>query len=144
MNIQKKIAAKILKCGESKIWIDPKRLDDVKQAITRNDVKRLIKDGIIKKMQKKGRAKKEKRKRRGRGHRKGSIKALKKRLWIKKIRALRRYLNELKHEKKISNSTYRDLYKKAKAGFFDSKAQLKIYLKRNNLFIGVNKNVQKA
>jgi large subunit ribosomal protein L19e len=46
MNLQKKIAAKILKCGEGRVWIDPKN-EKVKTAITRNDIRRFIKEGII-------------------------------------------------------------------------------------------------
>ena len=48
MNLQKKLAAKVMKCGVNKVWIDPKN-EKVKQAITRRDIRRFIKEGIIKK-----------------------------------------------------------------------------------------------
>jgi Ribosomal protein L19E len=54
VSFQKSIAAKILKCGKSRVYIDPKALDDVSEAITREDIRMLIKKGLIKKMPKKG------------------------------------------------------------------------------------------
>ena len=39
MNLQRKLAAKVLKCGENRVWIDPKN-EKVKQAITRRDIRR--------------------------------------------------------------------------------------------------------
>jgi large subunit ribosomal protein L19e len=37
-NTQKRLAADILKAGESRIWIDNDSLDEVSKAITRADV----------------------------------------------------------------------------------------------------------
>ncbi|MCS7138595.1 MAG: 50S ribosomal protein L19e, partial [Crenarchaeota archaeon] len=34
----RRLAAEILKVGESRIWIDPERLEDVENAVTRADV----------------------------------------------------------------------------------------------------------
>ncbi|MEM4532476.1 MAG: 50S ribosomal protein L19e, partial [Desulfurococcaceae archaeon] len=45
LSLQKKLAAEILDVGVSRIWIDPSRVDEVVEAITREDIKRLIKDG---------------------------------------------------------------------------------------------------
>jgi len=44
---QKRIAADVLKIGETRVWIDPERFEDVSIAITRDDVRALIKDGAI-------------------------------------------------------------------------------------------------
>ncbi|MCD6092516.1 MAG: 50S ribosomal protein L19e [Candidatus Aenigmarchaeota archaeon] len=148
MNTQRKIAAKILKCGENRVWLAPSRIADISSAITRRDVKALIKDGAIKKLQKKGISKgrkkevmkqKKKGRRKGPGSKKGT-KITRKKLWIKKIRALRKYLNLLKKNEKITNAAYRDLYKKAKGGFFKNKAHVKIYIERNDLFKKRNQN----
>ena len=46
----KRIASRLLKCGITKIWIDPKRINEAKKAITREDVRKLIKQGIVKKI----------------------------------------------------------------------------------------------
>jgi len=51
---QKTMAAKIMKCGLSKVWIDPSRISDIADAITSADIRRMIKSGMIKKEQKTG------------------------------------------------------------------------------------------
>lgn len=143
MRLQRKIAAKILKCGEHRVWFDPARISEIEQAITRADIRRLIKRGLIKKLPEKGTSRararkiekqKKKGRRKGRGSRKGAKKEGK-RQWIKRIRAIRRYLKELRDAGKITKQTYKELYRKAKGGFFKSKAHVKIYLQRNELFV---------
>lgn len=136
MNLKskKKIAAKILKCGVDRVWIDPKRIKEVEEAITRNDIRRLIRSKVIKKMHKKGISKKEKRKRRGKGSIKGHRANEAKKQWMKKIRALRRYLKYLKEKGLISSKSYKELYKKAKGGVFNSKAELKLYITHNEMW----------
>lgn len=141
---QKRMAAKILKCGVSRIWIDPKRVAEVNEAITNADIRRLIKNGVIVKKPKIGissgrknkiRKQKQKGRRKGHGSRKGALGARspRKREWIKRIRGIRAFLKQLRDEKKIDNLKYRDLYKKAKGGFFRSKAHVKHYLEREGI-----------
>ena len=48
------MAAKIMKCGKSRVWMDPTRLADIEEAITSEDVRRLIRDGVIAAKPKKG------------------------------------------------------------------------------------------
>ena len=43
----KRMAADLLKCGVTKVWIDPEKVEEAKKAITKEDVRRLIKTGII-------------------------------------------------------------------------------------------------
>jgi large subunit ribosomal protein L19e len=142
LSLQRKIAARILKCGENRIWMDQTRLKEIEQAITASDVKSLIKKGYIKKLPVKGISRgrkrekliqKKKGRRRGHGSRKGT-RIEKKRLWIKRIRALRKYLRELKEKGKIASRTYRELYRKAKGGMFKSKTHLKLYIDKNDLW----------
>lgn len=45
---QKRICARILCAGKNRVWIDPTRLPDVKEAITKADLVVLIKQGAIK------------------------------------------------------------------------------------------------
>src|SRR5579875_3541739 len=47
VSIQKKLAAKILGVGVSRIYVAPEHLEDVSQAITKDDVRSLIKTGLI-------------------------------------------------------------------------------------------------
>ena len=48
LTTQKKLAAKILKVGVNRVWIDPEHMEEVSRAITRNSVKALINNGVIK------------------------------------------------------------------------------------------------
>jgi len=142
---QRRLAAEILKVGENRVWIDPERIEDVQMAITREEIKKLIHEGAIKKLKEKGvsrararviQEKKKKGLRRGPGSRSGAMHARisKKEAWMKKIRALRRRLRELKEKKIITVSVYRKVYKMAGSGSFKSIAEMERYLKANNLW----------
>lgn len=136
MNLQKKIAAKILKCGENRVWLDPTNVK-IKTAITRNDIRRFIKEGFIKKLPEKRKVKlKEKRQQRT-GSIKGSIGAResKKTNWLKVVRPQRKILKELKSKDKLNLHAYRAVYKLIKGNFFRSKAHLMTYLKEKKLMI---------
>jgi len=134
MNLQKKIASKILKCGVNRIWIDPAN-DKVKTAITRNDIRRFIKEGIIKKLPEKKKAKIEEKRQQKRGSIKGSIGAreAKKTKWLKVVRPQRKLLKELKSKNKLSFHSYRAVYKLVKGNYFRSKVHLMTYLKDKKL-----------
>ena len=136
LRMQKRLAADILKVGESKVWLDPSNTKDIQGAITRADIKRLIKKGMIKSLPKKVKKPKEKKKRRrGPGKRKGSryAKVSKKRRWMSTVRPLRRMLKELKESKQIDNATYRKLYMLVKGGQFRSRSHLRIYLEQRGI-----------
>jgi large subunit ribosomal protein L19e len=139
---QKTMASRILKCGITRVWIDPQRIADVEEAITAEDIRGLVRDGVISAKQKKGNsnfrkkkitAQKKKGRRRGRGSRKGNVRGQAKRTWINRIRAIRKLLRELKADKKIDGKTYRMMYIKSKSGIFRSRSHVMIYLERNNL-----------
>jgi large subunit ribosomal protein L19e len=134
MNLQKKLAAKILKCGVNRVWIDPKN-EKVKQAITRRDIRRFIKEGMIKKIPTKKVSKKVKRKQQKTGSRKGAKGARggKKTTWLKIIRPQRRLLKELKNKNQLKSYAYRKVYKLVKGGMFRSKFHLMTYLKDKKL-----------
>jgi len=129
MNLQRKIAAKVLKCGVNRVWIDPENVK-VRQAITRRDVRRFIKDGVIKKLPVKKRKKKIKRIQKT-GSRKGKRGARrgKKTDWLKIIRPQRRLLKELKDKKQLKPLVYRRVYRLIKGNTFRSKQHLMNYLK---------------
>jgi len=136
---QKRMAAEILGTGETRVWMDDKRAEDIAAAITRTDVRALIEEGAIKRRPEKGvskgraRAKTAKRRyghRRGHGSRRGAKGARmpKKEQWMKRIRALRQRLKTLRDEGVIDTSTYRKLYNKAKGGEFRSVTHLNTHL----------------
>ena len=78
---------------------------------------------------------KRKGRRKGIGSRKGKFTArLKpKKTWMSKIRVQRDFLKELKLKKLINNQNYRNLYLKAKGGFFRNKRHLKTYVNERGL-----------
>ena len=139
---QRRLAAQLLKCGVHRVWFDPSRLQEVKEAITKNDLRRLINDLAIQKRPEqgisRGRARhheqqKSKGRRQGAGTREGSkfARLPAKRRWIAKIRTQRSFLKELKTKKIIDPTTFRLLYKKAKGGFFRSRRHIKLYLEEH-------------
>ena len=131
-NTQRRIASKLLKCGESRIWMDPKAGAKIKRAITRNDVRGLVSDGLIKKVKAKKNVRRVKGKQ-GAGSRKGSKGARrgKKDKWLKIIRPQRRMLAELRP--KMKPLVYRKTYRLVKGGAFRSRAHLQNYLKEKKL-----------
>lgn len=133
---QKRMAADILKVGETKIWINPEYKEEIKNAITRSDIKKMISHGYIKKRPDKISIKNPaKKKKQGIGSRKGKkgARLSKKRKWINKIRPLRRMLKELRDEKKIDEKNYRRLYLLAKGGVFRSRTHLKLYINQRGI-----------
>ena len=141
---QRRLAAELLNIGEGRVWIDPDRIEDVEAAITREEIRRLIHEEIIQPLPKKGisrararvlHEKKKKGLRRGPGRKSGSTRARisKKQVWMKKIRALRKKLRELKTSRVITESVYRRLYNMAGGGVFESTADLERYIKTRGL-----------
>ena len=139
IKIQKRLAAQSLKASKNDIWLDPGRLDEIKEAITKADIKSLIKDKAIKSKKRVGisrhRARKrdvQKRKgrRSGPGSKKGGkyARLSKKNSWINRIRIQRSFLQNLRNKEVIDKSSYRSLYMKCKGGFFRSKRHIKVYM----------------
>ena len=146
MNVsnKKRIAAQILKCGETRVRFNTENLQQIKEAITKSDIRSLIKDKTIKKKKTKGTSRararhilKQKRKgrRTGPGKKSGTHKARspKKREWINKIRALRDLLATLKQKGIIDTKAYNALYRKSKGGFFRSRRHVKSYIEEHKL-----------
>jgi len=147
LSLQKRLASEILGAGKDRIWIDPNKIQDASKALSRSDILDLIDKGIIRVKQVKGQSRtwanyikeqKKKGRRRGEGSRKGGRKARldKKENWMKRIRAIRNLLRELREKNIIDKKLYRDLYKKAKSNEFKSKRAILIYLKD----LGILKN----
>jgi large subunit ribosomal protein L19e len=141
---QKRMAASLLKCGYNRVYINPNRMEDVGDAITRSDVRTLIDSGAIYAQQKKGvsrartnyiRKQKAKGRRRGHGSRRGRKGARKpaKEVWIQAIRPMRKRLRELRDQGKIDPATYREYYMKAKGGAFKNRPHLESHLKAEGI-----------
>ena len=136
---QKKLAAKVLGCGVHRVWLDPEASSDIAVAITREDIRGLITSGSIKAEAVKGvsrgraRARDAKRRyghRKGHGSRKGRKGARnpRKEQWMKKIRAIRRRLKELRADGTLDKSAFCKAYRKAKGGEYKNLAHMEAHL----------------
>ncbi|MCS7123752.1 MAG: 50S ribosomal protein L19e [Candidatus Aenigmarchaeota archaeon] len=133
-SFQKKLASKIFKVGIDKIFIESSKLKEVEKAVTRKDIKNLIKKGYIKK--KIGKIKFPYKKRIKRVKKGSSVD--KKTIWVRNVRALRKYLKELAESGKIEKKDYKKVYKWIKGGMFRSRAHMRIFLEQR----GIIKNVE--
>ncbi|MCL7385462.1 MAG: 50S ribosomal protein L19e [Thaumarchaeota archaeon] len=138
LTLQKRLAAELLKCGESRVRFDEERLDEIEAAISREEIKRLIEDGAIYKIQKKGISKgrlRERKRRKGPGSRKGGKYSIipRKTQWMLKVRAQRKALKKLRDSKMLVEGAYRKVYKMVKSGAFKSVSAMMEYLKQNKL-----------
>jgi large subunit ribosomal protein L19e len=141
---QRKLAARLLNVGETRIWIDPNRADDVALAIRREDIRRFVHEGAIKVQPVTGvsrsRAKRLHQKhkqglRSGAGSRegKGTSRVSRKDTWMLKIRAIRRHLKVLRARRIIKPRDYRLLYRLAKGAMFDSVRRVDFYITEHKL-----------
>ena len=144
LKIQRRLATEILKCSEKRILLDPGRLDEMKEAITKADIRGLISNKAIRRKPVKSiskvRARRRKEQRRkgrqkGFGSKKGkkTSRLKKKKAWINKVRIQRNFVKNLRNKKLISRKDYRNVCMKIKGGFFRSKRHIKLYLKEHNL-----------
>lgn len=144
LKTKKRIAARILKCGIDKVWMDPERLGEIKESITRRDVRNLISQGIIQNVHEVGTSKsrsrirklqRKKGRQKGAGSKQGTRHARlsKKQRWIARIRIQRRFLKHLRDKGAINKKTYHLFYKKSKGGFFRSKRHIKVYIEEHGL-----------
>lgn len=144
VNKAKQRAAKILNVGVDRVWINPKEIAAVREAITNDDLRELIKKGIIKKRKAKFQSraharmlkeKKKKGRKKGKGKRKASknVRMHKREAWINRVRALRRTLKELKEKQPqvIESIGYAKLYSMIKGNYFKGKNYLIRFVEEN-------------
>ena len=138
LNVQRRLAASILKCGENRIRFDPGRIEDIKESITKSDIRALISNGTITKRRllstsrfwaRKTKYQKSLGKQKGPGSRKGkkTARSVPKRRWINNIRLQRNFIKLLRLKNLITSAAYHELYSKSKGGFFRSLRHLKMY-----------------
>jgi len=129
---QKRMAAYILKVGTNKVYFDPDRLQDIKEAVTKQDIQSLIQDKAIKKkpiIGNKHRAhhKKLERKKRGRRKRVGKVRKLtenRKKDYMARIRKIRKYLKATKS--RIGKEEYARIKRLLRSGQIKNVKELKI------------------
>jgi|SRR3989344_4921186 len=144
LDVQRRLAAQILNCGENRIKFDPESLEEIKEAITKADLRGLISRGTISKRRlhntsrfwaRSIKKQKGKGKQKGPGSRKGkkTARTPPKATWMNKVRLQRHYLKQLRDKKLLPIESYHDLYMKVKGGFFRSLRHLKLYIEERNI-----------
>jgi len=137
---QRRMAAQILKCGQGRVWIDPASETEIADAVTRADIRSAIKARVIRRKPIQGTSRVRARlhaaevakgRHSGPGSRRGTplARVPKKERWMRRIRAQRELLAELRDTKKIPPAAYRAFYRRAKGGMFRSRAHLLINLR---------------
>jgi large subunit ribosomal protein L19e len=141
VNIRKKreLVSRILGVGVNRVRIEPDKLDDVADSITRENIKSLVKNGSVWTAKIKGtsrgrtRAKLQIKKKHGvgPGSKKGKKTARvgKKEVYVIKVRSMRRHLKILKERKDITNEQFWSLYKKVNGAQVRSLAHLRELVK---------------
>ncbi|MCH2447435.1 MAG: 50S ribosomal protein L19e [Candidatus Poseidoniia archaeon] len=143
---QRRVAARLLKCGLDRVWVDdrPEYQERIDEAVTRDDVRQLIIQKFIRKHQKRGisrgrarhrDAQRAKGRQRGHGSRRGHGKARtpKKEAWMTRIRALRDELRQLRGTGILTASQYRHYYRRAKGGMYNSRAHLRAHIQTDGI-----------
>jgi large subunit ribosomal protein L19e len=122
---KKVLVARTIGVGKERIVFNKERLNEIKEAITRQDIRDLVASKAILIRSISGRKTKEKRKNRRKA---GSIKMkvkTGKRDYMNAARKIRAYLFELKKKGKISNEDYYKIRTEIKAGTFKHKEQVR-------------------
>lgn len=145
LEFAKRIAAQVLKRGESAIRFKPGSTIEIAKALTREDIKRLIKDGSIvalpakHNLSQRSKILKQKRsegRKRGPGRRKGTVKARSGGMtWEKKVRSQRVFLNQLREAQKLDKKAFRKFYLLVKGNAFVSKASMLLHMKEEGIIV---------
>jgi large subunit ribosomal protein L19e len=121
---KKELAARTLGVGVGRVMFNTNRIDEIKEAITKQDIRDLVVDNAIFVREIKGRKTNEKRKRR----RAGSIRMkpnTRKRDYITITRKLRNYISELRKQTKLSDGEYLKLRNEIRSKNFRNKGHIK-------------------
>lgn len=129
MNLGKKkaLAVKALKVGKKRISFVKPRIDEIKEAITKQDIRDLKKDGAIIVKNIKGRKKVEKINRRSVGNVRKKVNTRKKD-YVIMTRKLRNYVAEMRKQGLLNREEVLDIRKKIRNKGFRSKSHLKNYI----------------
>lgn len=126
---KKELAKRTLGIGKKRIVFAESRLEDIKEAITKQDIRDLYAEKAILIKEKGGRSKVEKRKRK---RKVGKVKKkvnTRKRDYVIMTRKLREYVKYLKSKGELPLDEVKNIRKKIRNKDFRSLAQLKEYIK---------------
>ncbi len=134
------LSAELLGVGETRIWINPEKIEEIRKCITKDDVRAKIKEGAIKKRKfaqisrshaKALHKKKKLGRKRGFGKRKAGRKrrAELRKSWISNVRAQRKKIRELRKSGVIDKKSHAKLYRMVKGGYFRGKRYIEAFVK---------------
>lgn len=135
----RRLAAEILKCGKTKLWLDDNETERLNGAASREQIRQLVNDNVIIKKQDKHNSRgrfrarleaKKKGRHTGTGKRFGTANARmpEKELWMKKIRAMRTMLKEMRANGEITREDFRTFYMQAKGNLFKHRFSMKEHI----------------
>ncbi len=129
MNLSKKkdLARRTLGIGRERIIFLESRLEDIKEAITKQDIRDLQKEGAILIREIRGKRKAKKKRKRSTGNIRKKVKRRKKD-YVIMTRKLRKYVSEMKKMGKISKEDVIDIMKKIRNRIFISKSHLREHI----------------
>lgn len=130
MNLRSKkaLAAKTFGVGKERILFVNERIEEIKEAITKQDMRNLHQDGAIIIKEVKGRSKNiKKKKKRGFTKIRKNVDT-RKRDYVILTRKLRKVLSDKKKNGEVSEKEIKELRKKIRNKMFKSKAHLKEYM----------------
>lgn len=130
MNLRskKQLAAKTFGVGKARIAFVNERIEEIKEAITKQDMRNLQKDGAIIIKEIKGRSKNvNKKKKRGMGNIRIKVNT-RKRDYVILTRKLRKVLADKKSKGEIDRKEIKEIRKKIRNKMFKSKVHLKEYM----------------
>ncbi len=129
MKLKKRdLAAKTMKVGKDRITFVRARLEEIKEAITKQDIRDLVASGAIMIKPVKGRKTNVKRRnKRGTGKIKKKVNR-RKQEYVIITRKLRAYVKEMEKQGKLSKEEVKEIRKRIRNRAFKSKANLKLYI----------------
>jgi len=128
------LAVKTLNIGRERIVFLPSRIDEIKEAITKQDIRDLKQEGAIVVKEVKGRKKVAKRKKvRGVGKVKKKVNK-RKQEYVKMTRKLRKYVASKKQRGELSREDVKDIRNKIRNRRFSSLRNLKEYTVQKSKF----------
>lgn len=129
LNSKKRLAARTFNVGLDRIIFNPARIDEIKEAITKQDMRDLFEGKAILIKEIRGRLKIEKRKTKRRaGKIKKTIKD-RKGEYVRLTRKLRNFAKQLLVQGRVSREQHQNIRKQIKARAFRSKAHFKEIVK---------------
>jgi large subunit ribosomal protein L19e len=128
LRAKKELAAKTFGVGKARVVFVNERIEEIKEAITKQDMRNLQKEGAIIIKEVRGRSKNIKNnKRRSMGKVRKNVNR-RKRDYVILTRKLRRFVADKKEKGEIDRKKMKELRKKIRNKMFKSKAHLKDYM----------------